>query len=374
MKKFLYAGYGVIAVLLSVLSFTACSEDDPEPEPDTTEPVVPVEAVISASKAELVANGTDEIVLTVNYGEEDVTEQSIIMHNGEKMEGNVFTTKEAGVHEFYAVYNYEVTAKITVTATPNPETERYDGFVRRVLAVQGTGTWCGYCPRLSAGIVRFNEKENSDDVVFVASHSGDVLSNSASETVINYLGMNGLPAMKLNLDNALSVNTSGTGESIAGNIRNRTDFILRTPSKVAIRANVSEADENGDITVDAEIKIGVGSTYRVAAWLVEDKVYARQNDPYGYGGADEKFNNHDNVLRASSSTAATGDLLNGKDKIPAKTIESFSCKFNTTAAGVKEAANCHVVIFVCAYNSGTFTVDNVIDVPLGANTKYEYKN
>jgi len=375
MKRLIYTGFGVFAVLLSVFALSACSDDDDEPTPTPDEPTTEVRAELTASKTEIVANGKDEVVFTVKLGEEDVTDQSIIMYNGAKMEGNVFTTKEDGQHVFYAVYNnYEVTEKVTVTATHDPEAKQFTDFRRRVLAIQGTGTWCGYCPRLSSGILYFNQNDpNKDDIVFVAAHSSDALSNTFSHTIVNYLGMSGLPDMKLNLDKALAVNTKGSGDAIAGNIRSRLDYILRTPSKTAIKATASEVDANGDITVNADIKVGVASTYRVAAWLVEDKVYAEQNDPFGYGGVDEIFNNHDNVLRASSSENATGELLNGKDKIAAETIESFSCKLNTKTAKVKDPANCRVLIIVTVYNSGTFTVDNVINVPLGATVDYEYK-
>lgn len=377
MKRLISIGFGVFAVLLTVFALSACSDDEDEPVPTPPEePTTEAEAVLTASKTEILANGKDEVVFTVTCGDEDVTDQSVIIYNGKKLASNVFTTKDEGEHVFYAVYNNsEVTKNVTVTASPDPNAEQFTDFRRRVLAIQCTGTWCGYCPRLSSGILYFNENDASkDDVVFVAAHNGDALANDASNMVINHVGVpGGFPTMKFNLDSGFEVSSKGSGDAIASNIRSNANFVLRTPAKTAIKATASQVDDNGDITINADIKVGVGSTYRVAAWLVEDKVYAYQNDPMGYGGADAIFNNHDNVLRASSSTNATGDLLNGKSKIAAETIETFSCKLNTKTAKVKDPANCRVLIVVTAYNSGAYTVDNVISVPLGATVGYEYK-
>lgn len=370
----------MFAVLLTVFALSACSEDDEPDKPTPDEPTTTVEdAVLTASKTEIVANGKDEVTFTVQCGEVDVTAQSIIMHNGAKIDGHVFSTNEAGQHEFYAVYHaaddsYQVTKKLTVTATPDPE--QFTDFRRRVLAIQGTGTWCGYCPRLGSGILYFCENDtHSDDVLFVAAHSADALSNNFSHTIINHLSMDRLPAMKLNLDNGITVGTGGglDAAAIAYNIRNSVDMILRTPAKTAIKATASKPDANGDITINADIKAGVAASYRVAAWLIEDNVFSKQYDPYGYGGSEAIFDNHNNVLRASSSQNATGDLLNGKSSIEAKTIEQFSCTLNTNTAKVKNTENCRVLIVVTAYNSGIFTVDNVINVPLGKTVDYEYK-
>lgn len=38
----------------------------------------------------------------------------------------------------------------------DPEPERYEGFVKRVLLLQATGTWCGWCPAVMASIKEYN--------------------------------------------------------------------------------------------------------------------------------------------------------------------------------------------------------------------------
>ena len=94
----------------------------------------------------------------------DVTSDSEIYVNGQKIEGTSFTMDEVGI--------YDVEARFDIYTTDPVQVEFYDGFVinfrKRVLVEDYTGTWCGWCPRISfaLGLV----KEQTDDAVLVAIH------------------------------------------------------------------------------------------------------------------------------------------------------------------------------------------------------------
>ncbi|MDR9400057.1 MAG: Omp28-related outer membrane protein [Psychroflexus sp.] len=121
---------------------------------------------IEASKSYSLVN--DSIALTVRTeGEsgEDVSELATIYANGEEISSPYYTTDNLGKVTFRAEYlNLESEAAEVVfhdgTLTTN--------YVKRVLVEDYTGTWCGWCTRLSDAIKKVDEQ--TDKAVFVAIH------------------------------------------------------------------------------------------------------------------------------------------------------------------------------------------------------------
>mgnify|MGYP000450043920 CR=1 FL=1 len=75
--------------------------------------------VLSASKSEITADGTDKVTFTVKYGEEDVTANASIADaaTGEALSGSEFATETAGSYEFVASYDGKESNKVKVDAT-----------------------------------------------------------------------------------------------------------------------------------------------------------------------------------------------------------------------------------------------------------------
>ena len=75
--------------------------------------------VLSASKSEITADGTDKVTFTVKYGEEDVTANASIADaaTGEVLSGSEFATETAGSYEFVASYDGKESNKVKVDAT-----------------------------------------------------------------------------------------------------------------------------------------------------------------------------------------------------------------------------------------------------------------
>jgi len=119
--------------------------------------------LVVSSSARQIGEEISVEVITENDGL-DVTQDSEIYVNGELISGATFTKDEVGV--------YEIKAKFDIYET-NPEfIEFFDGFVtnfrKRVLVEDYTGTWCGWCPRISYALELV--KEQSDNAVLVAIH------------------------------------------------------------------------------------------------------------------------------------------------------------------------------------------------------------
>ena len=78
------------------------------------EPEKPIE--LTASKNNIIANGTDKTEFTVTQDNVNVTAQSEIYVNGNKINGNSFTTTTPGSYNVYAKKNDVISNEITITA------------------------------------------------------------------------------------------------------------------------------------------------------------------------------------------------------------------------------------------------------------------
>ncbi|MDE7414384.1 MAG: hypothetical protein K2N05_11455 [Muribaculaceae bacterium] len=61
--------------------------------------------------------------------------------------------------------------------------ERDIAFMRRVVVEEGTGTWCGWCPRGAVGLEMMSQKY-PDQFIGIAVHSGDVMQAPGFEPVL----------------------------------------------------------------------------------------------------------------------------------------------------------------------------------------------
>ena len=96
---------------------------------------------ITATPNRIKADGTEEAVFTVTYGEEDVTAEAEIYNvkTNEVLSGNKFKTSEVGTHSFRARYQEEITgASINVDAyDPNWEGKYEPGMLYNENGVKG---------------------------------------------------------------------------------------------------------------------------------------------------------------------------------------------------------------------------------------------
>ena len=226
---------------------------------------------------------------------------------------------------------------------------------------------------MSLAIKRFKETDaHPDDIVFAAAHSRDVMETELGAELISFQAITGFPTLMLNLNANSKVTDSPYIETGAAHIAQARTNALRTPACSNIRAEVSEPDENGIINIDAEVKVNTTGKYRVAAWLLEDNVYAPQSDYYNYG--EEAIHTHNNVVCASTApTSAIGNYVTTAPELEAENAYPVSLQLCPKTQCVKDPANCRVIIVVTrAVSSLTFTVDNVIECPIGGKKDYEY--
>ena len=91
---------------------TPDTPEDPSTPETPTEPEKPI--TLSASKTNIIANGTDAVTFTVMQENNDVTSQADIFINGGKLNGSIFTTYAAGTYTAYAKKNDAISNEITI--------------------------------------------------------------------------------------------------------------------------------------------------------------------------------------------------------------------------------------------------------------------
>lgn len=350
---------------------------------------------LKSSAAYIMNDGADAALFTVWKGEQEVTSEARIYQKKgntfEMLPSTSFSSTDLGSYSFFASYNGEMSAEITVVVTSgllelpeDPQPDKFDGFRHQVLALQGTSLGCTYCPIMIAGLVEYEKLAESQNTVLVAAHGvmdGDDMISDYSNAVLRSSGISskGVPALLFNLRSGseiLSVMASDTPSRVASRIQAAAQPLLAAEAATGISAAVSGTESSGSIKVTAGIKVGQTGKYRVCAWVVEDNIYASgQMNSYPSLEDIYDFTRHNNVLRCISSTSPiTGENLGGKDECQAGEEQMFFHEFMLSDMDVKNLSNVRVVVIVTRNEGGsTYTVDNVISCGLNEQVEYEYQ-
>ncbi len=362
-------------VLLSASLFAACSDSD-EINPGK----LTGEVTLSISKCLIEADGKDVATFTVEQGGVDVTKWATIYR---KVDGKwtvysdtKFSTTTAGTFEFSADHNNVSSEAVMIQAATgiaelpadsNPT--KFDGFRKRVLAMQFTGIGCGWCPIVIHAIENFQSMPNAENMVFTALHSFSVAdpmySDDAWEVAAN-MNVSSYPTMAYNMD-ITSSSTNTTAESISGIV----DTYMATPANSAISASVTQEGSatDGKLKVQGAIKMRTDAAYRVSVWLLEDGIQCPQANYTDLTIGEI----HNNAVRLCNTTSPAGAQFGGRNTWKAGELGVFYHEFDLKDSKVMNLENCHVVVYVTSNaQGGFFTVDNVIDCKIGEVKSFEY--
>lgn len=132
---------------------------------------------------------------------------------------------------------------------------------KKVVIEEGTGTWCGYCPR---GAVAMHNAENSfpNDFIGIAVHNGDPMTVTEYDAAANF---SGFPSM--NVDR--SILDQGVSSDFSQIINERKPMI--TP--VALNATSTLAGRTLTFNASAVFRTNFSNAnFRFAAVVIEDEV------------------------------------------------------------------------------------------------------
>ena len=370
----------MLTLLFGGWTLSSCEPDGGEPTPTPTG----IELLTSTSL--IVADGEEEAVLTIKYNGVDVTDSALLYMNKKRVKSNRFSTDKPGAYDFFASYKGKVSKTITIQAA-NPalyvalpadsQPEKFDGFERKVLVAEGTGTWCGYCPFMIRALELFGESgANADKAVIVATHSSDEFSNAASDAAIRTMRISSFPSCALNLNPEVLVENRGLDMNVE-NINSMVGMEMLDKARVGISASTAVSVDCTIVGVRAAVKVGAEGNYRINAWLIEDGVPAMQssNWPEFSDGMAEVLINHNHILRDASCTSfIQGQVLSQKGACAAGEVIEFYHEFDAVAANVTNVANCKIAVLVTATSgtSSNYYVNNIIECPVGGSVPFAY--
>ncbi|MDA0325596.1 MAG: Omp28-related outer membrane protein [Bacteroidetes bacterium] len=301
---------------------------------------VPLTAINLSSNSDTYYYG-EEVVFNVvgNNGANLTNQATISVVGGNELEGNTYTTSNEGVVGFIASYEdltspvYEINVLPTATK-----------FNQNVLIEDYTGTWCGYCPRISYAIELVEEQ--TTDAYVVAIHRGSTNPSSGSYDPYNYsagalenlIGLEGYPTGMLNR----TTEWNSPEPSYVNQVINLTS------GQADVGLALSPTLNDNTMNIDVNVKFGgqfSASNAKLVVYVLEDSLEFNQTNYTSYYGGGSVIPNfeHNHVLRASLT-----NLLG--DQIPASEYSAdnvYQVNFNgAVPSNVANTENMSVVAVV----------------------------
>ena len=331
---------GFLAVLTASIMVWSCSGNV---DPDE----VKTELILKADKTELVADGKDQIIFTATYGFEDVTSAAEIrcISEGASVSQGKFSTDKEGTYTFRATYMGTESEPVSIKAAAPAESR----FERRVCVMEFTGSWCAQCPEGATTLNYLTGKAYKDKAYSLAFHNDDAYALAEEQVLKAMFKWSGYPAYVTDMRDCGLINEGGCGGSIEKSLYD-------VPTHCAAAVSCSYDSASGQVTVNAKVFSEQTMEYRLAAYVVEDKVKGEQT--LATGEVQEDYT-HRHVVRQMLSADVRGDRL-GKISSGKEAASTYTFKIdegwnleNISVAVLAIASNGEVNnMAVCAADGG----------------------
>ncbi|MDR6967612.1 hypothetical protein J2X31_001624 [Flavobacterium arsenatis] len=280
----------------------------------------------------------------------DVTSTSVITAGSSTVNGDRFTSTTVGTFDVSATYGNLTSENITITFG------QPISFTKRVLIEDYTGTWCGWCPRVSYGIELVQNA--TDKAVVVAIHRVSTNPTSGAYDPYSYnansleslINLQGYPTAKLN-----RLTTWNSPEP--NNINQVVGLTNGETPKVGI--SMTSSVSNGTINLAVNTKFGKGlNGSKLVVYVLENGLVHNQvnyTTYYGGTGGNSVIPNfvHDHVLRASL-TNLLGDAFSNEESAYNNVVtKSFNVSVPAT---VSNPNNLEFVAFVIGADNKAINV------------------
>lgn len=369
MKALRYLANAAAALALALTSVSCSGSDDDEEIIDG--PIV-VEApyTLSADKERILADGKDAVTFSITDKNGHVlTPTTQIMASGRQVtagstfriisaDGSVVDSKTwaytgvmDGECQFHAERGAEKSAPVSVTVYGRSEVEKY---YHNVAVFKITGTWCTYCPNMTANL-KLLETEMPGRLVVLDFHAS---SSSASDPfhinetfgVADAFGVVGFPSGVFGLEElAKSYSVADLRSSVTNQVGKLATCGIKIESSVA----------DGVVTVNATLASATGGEYDLAYAILQDNI--------AYTGGTEPSGVYNNVVRALSSNYMAMDK---GTTVSLKAGESHSIEF-TAAIGAQDPANFRVVVYALVKGESHAVIDNIAACPVGGSVDFK---
>ena len=266
---------------------------------------------------------------------------------------NVFTSIVDGTYTITASYNgVECEAPVTVTSQNRG---KYERFHKNVAIYRLTGTWCQYCPSMTAAL---NNRDDytKDHSIVLEFHNGDEFSVPYSKTMdmADFLnkryGKNSYPYCIYSI-------AEGSDKRTVNDIKKLVKTrLVEEPAQTGIKA--SSVIEDGKLTVRATVMASADGDYDLGWAVLKDNCIPS-------GQAYEDVYN-DVVLSISGNFYGMSDESFALKADAEKTIE------RTWESDKLDEDDCRVVLFTLRKSGESVIIDNAVDFKVGKSVEYRY--
>ena len=331
---------------------------------------------IFADKAEIKADGLQEVTFTVMFGSKDVSNDPNMsitriadgVSKAMKPGVNTFSTTAAADYHFTARYysgqEYLSDNEVVVKAKSVAQSVGQQNYYRKLWGMQFTAVSCTYCPRLTASL-RNVMAANPGRVVLSAFHVkfNEQVMPDPMRLDINedFRGLvkhdEGLPLFAFNMvkDQVKIVDEQSKIEDAV------SDYSASATCGVAISTSYDSAARS--LSVTGKVTSNVAESVRYHIILVEDGL------EYSQAGEEGTYV-HNNVVRGVLATNKWGDELNGGVALEEGVEVSVTRQMKVSSDWKPE--NMRVIFAVLNPQGNTYVCGNVNECALGASVDYIY--
>ena len=234
-------------------------------------------------------------------------------------------------------------------------------FHHRSLALRFTGDWCGFCPQMATAM-KDADKELGYTLEVISVHGGgSTHQNEVSIGLVNHHGIGNYPT------GLVDGRTYVQNMEIPVTTRNIVDAARDTESRYGTLTGASWTSSlsGNQVILNLSAYIKKAGSYKVTAYLVEDKIIGYQAD-YTYGASDRY--EHNGVLKASFTDVLGNAFTVSEDNM----IKDFTYSTSVPSGCVKE--NLRIVVFVEKADGSEYYVDNSATEKVGVQKHLAVKS
>ncbi len=234
-------------------------------------------------------------------------------------------------------------------------------FHHRSLALRFTGDWCGFCPQMATAM-KDADKELGYTLEVISVHGGgSTHQNEVSIGLVNHHGIGNYPT------GLVDGRTYVQNMEIPVTTRNIVDAARDTESRYGTLTGASWTSSlsGNQVILNLSAYIKKAGSYKVTAYLVEDKIIGYQAD-YTYGASDRY--EHNGVLKASFTDVLGNAFTVSEDNM----IKDFTYSAAVPSGCVKE--NLRIVVFVEKADGSEYYVDNSATEKVGVQKHLAVKS
>ena len=234
-------------------------------------------------------------------------------------------------------------------------------FHHRSLALRFTGDWCGYCPQMATAM-KDADKELGYALEVISVHGGgSTHQNEVSIGLINHHGIGNYPT------GLVDGRTYVQNMEIPVTTQNIVTAARDTESRYGTLTGASWTSSlsGNQVILNISAYIKKSGSYKVTAYLVEDKIIGYQAD-YTYGASDNY--EHNGVLRAAFTDVLGDEFTVSQDNI----IKDFTYSVSVPSGCVNN--NLRIVVFVEKADGSEYYVDNSATEKVGVQKHLAVKS